>query len=164
MTNFFFIMITDAAEKIQQQKSRNIWSWFKNNLVQIFPISRRRRNVHSFSEELTLLTSAFLYNFVWSSFTFLASKVSAVENQIPKKNFFFDRCQICSHQKLSSMESIWSTSPTRCLMQSWSSKLPSSSFSWFQDLFLDFHFLQVHFHKSRTFSWAFPEFPTSSLL
>ena len=44
--------------------------------------------MHTFSEELTLLTSVGLYNFVWSSFTFLASKVGALENEIPKKNFF----------------------------------------------------------------------------
>ena len=31
--------------------------------------------MHSFSEELALLTSAAIYNFVWGSFTFLASKV-----------------------------------------------------------------------------------------
>ena len=42
--------------------------------------------MHSFSEELVLLTSVGIYNFAWSSFTFLAAKVDALKNIIPKKN------------------------------------------------------------------------------
>ena len=48
--------------------------------VIIFPISRSRRNLHSFSEELVLLSSVGIHNLVWSSFTFLASKVGELEN------------------------------------------------------------------------------------
>lgn len=71
---------------IKNTTTKNISSTSKDVLVIISPISRRRRNLHSFSEELVLLTSVGIYNFAWSSFTFLAAKVGALKNIIPKKN------------------------------------------------------------------------------
>ena len=67
--------------------------------------------LHSFSEELALLTSAAIYNLIWGSFTFLASKVGLPPKIHQKRENL--RCQSYSHLELSSTASIWSTSSTR---------------------------------------------------
>ena len=67
--------------------------------------------LHSFSEELALLTSAAIYNLIWGSFTFLASKVGRPPKIHQKKENL--RCQSYSHLELCSTASIWSTSSTR---------------------------------------------------
>ena len=64
--------------------------------------------LHSFSEELALLTSAAIYNLIWGSFTFLASKVGRPPKIHQKRENL--RCQSYSRLELCSTASIWSTS------------------------------------------------------
>ena len=88
--------------------------------------------LHSFSEELALLTSAAIYNLIWGSFTFLASKVGRPPKIHQKRENL--RCQSYSHLELCSTASIWSTSSTR-----WSFfKFFKIFFFQLQDLFLGF--------------------------
>ena len=60
-----------------------IWStWLKQSIP-----FRRRRNLYSFNEEVVLFKSVVIFNFAWSAFTLLASKVtnSLREFKLPRQ-------------------------------------------------------------------------------
>ena len=89
-------------------------------------LSRRRRDLYSFKEEVALFKSVVIFNFAWSTFTLLASQVGRKHTQriqIAKtrsaKNIWRDQnfsFQSSFHLPSPSTASTWYSSATRFLL------------------------------------------------